>query len=246
MARIRTIKPEFFTSESILELEPLARLFFISLWCEADRAGRLAWKPKTLKYRYLPADNADIDKIADNLIQNDLIKIYSVDGKEYCQVTNFDNHQVINNREKESVIPSLSDASATRESSVKAEGRKEGKGKEGREGKELGAAEAAFCFKKSLINLGGDNELVETWLKVRKTKRAVNSEVALNGFIKQLEISRLPINDVLKECCENSWSGFKAEWLNNKKASSATFEQKAAIVQQGFLDDCIEGDYERQ
>ena len=45
MARIRTIKPEFFTSEDIVALSPLARLLFIALWCEADREGRLVWKP---------------------------------------------------------------------------------------------------------------------------------------------------------------------------------------------------------
>lgn len=147
MARIRTIKPEFFTSESILELEPLARLFFISLWCEADREGRLAWKPKTLKYRYLPADDADIDKIAESLIANDLIEIYTVDGKEYCQVCNFQNHQVVNNREKDSVLPKPSDACVTRESRVKAEGRKEGKGKEGREGEERDAKASPIPYK---------------------------------------------------------------------------------------------------
>ncbi len=31
MARIRTIKPEFFTSEDVVALSPLARLLFISV-----------------------------------------------------------------------------------------------------------------------------------------------------------------------------------------------------------------------
>ena len=129
MARIRTIKPEFFTSESILELEPIARLFFISLWCESDRDGKLAWKPRTLKYRYLPADDIDINCIAEQLIEQDLISVYEVEGKKYCRIINFNSHQVINNREKESIIP---DASTTRESRVKAEGRERKEGKEGK------------------------------------------------------------------------------------------------------------------
>jgi hypothetical protein len=146
MSRIRTIKPEFFTSESILALEPLARLFFISLWCEADREGRLAWKPQTLKYRYLPADKCDIDSLADSLIKQKLIEIYTIGDDTFCQVTGFDKHQVVNNRERESTIPKNTDASFTRESGVKAEGRKEGKGKEGMEGKEKGES-----FKKPSI-----------------------------------------------------------------------------------------------
>lgn len=135
MARIRTIKPEFFTSESIVSITPLARLFFIGLWCEADREGRIKWKPKTLKIRYLPADNADINKIAQELIDEGMIVIYTVDDNEYCEIPSFTSHQVINNRERQSEIPQRdSDASVTRELHVKAE-RKEGKGKEGK-GKE--------------------------------------------------------------------------------------------------------------
>lgn len=32
MARIRTIKPEFWTSEQVMGCAPLARLLFIGLW----------------------------------------------------------------------------------------------------------------------------------------------------------------------------------------------------------------------
>lgn len=131
MARIRTIKPEFFTSESILSVSPLARLFFIGLWCEADREGRLKWKPKTLKFRYLPADAVDIESLSDELIEEGMINIYSVDGDEYCEIPSFTSHQVINNREKDSELPpNDGNASTTRQPRVKAEGRKEGKGKE--------------------------------------------------------------------------------------------------------------------
>ena len=84
MARIRTIKPEFFTSEDIVCLTPLARLFYVSLWCEADREGRLAWKPKTLKMRYLPADDADPEVLGTELVGAGLIQLYEVDGCIYA------------------------------------------------------------------------------------------------------------------------------------------------------------------
>jgi hypothetical protein len=129
MARIRTIKPEFFTSEDIVSMTPLARLFYVALWCEADREGRLSWKPKTLKMRYLPGDECDIDALSAELVKAGMIAIYEVDGKQYAEIPSFKNHQVINNRESESTIPArVVDASAR----VKAEGRK---GKEGTEGK---------------------------------------------------------------------------------------------------------------
>jgi len=130
MARIRTIKPEFFTSANIVELTPLARLFYVSLWCESDREGRLNWNPKTLKYRYLPADDVDINTLKDELEKSGLIIIYKVDGREYAEIPSFKSHQVINNRESESLLPPrVKDASSTRESGV------QGEGKEGREGK---------------------------------------------------------------------------------------------------------------
>jgi hypothetical protein len=134
MARIRTIKPEFFTSEDIVGLTPLARLFYVSLWCEADREGRLSWRSGTLKMRYLPGDDCDVDTVATELIDAGLIVLYEHDGKTYAEIPTFKSHQVINNREAESTIPArVHDASAR----VKAEGRKEGREGKGKEGKEV-------------------------------------------------------------------------------------------------------------
>lgn len=105
MARIRTIKPEFFTSEDIVSLTPLARLFFIALWCEADREGRLSWKTRSLKMRYLPGDDADVVALSDELIDAGLIRIYEVDGESFADIPKFKTHQIINNREVDSFIP---------------------------------------------------------------------------------------------------------------------------------------------
>ena len=128
MARIRTIKPEFFTSEDIVSLTPLSRLFYVSLWCESDRDGRLEWKPKTFKLRYFPADDCNIDAMGKELIAAGLIVLYE-DGK-FAEIPSFQKHQVINNRESESQIPArVKDASARDQ----AEGRKEGKERKARE-----------------------------------------------------------------------------------------------------------------
>lgn len=128
MARIRTIKPEFFTSEDIVSLQPLARLLYIAIWCEADKAGRLAWKPRTFKMRYLPADDCDIEALCDEIVSAGLVKLYG-DGLAY--IPKFAEHQHINPRETESKLPDP-DASRTRRPRVNdAQGGREGKGKEG-------------------------------------------------------------------------------------------------------------------
>lgn len=134
MARIRTIKPEFFTSEDIVELDPLARLLYIALWCEADKEGRFSWKPKTFKMRYLPADDCDIENVCDALVTRRLIVLY---GDGLAVIPTFISHQHINPREKASNFPAPKEEELTRrDASVthREEGRKEGKGRERKEG----------------------------------------------------------------------------------------------------------------
>jgi hypothetical protein len=137
VARIRTIKPEFFTSEDIVSLSPFARLLYIALWCEADKEGRMVWKPKTFKMRYLPGDEQDINALLQELTDSGLIVLYG-DGLAY--IPQFRKHQHINPRETESILP---DPESTRQPRVKHASarvteptvthREEGKGKEGEE-----------------------------------------------------------------------------------------------------------------
>lgn len=132
MARIRTIKPEFFTSEDIVELSMVARLLYIALWCEADREGRFAWKPRTFKIRYFPADDIDIKAACEEIVTAGLVRLY---GADLAYIPSFGKHQHINPRESASDLPDpnasarVVDASA-RVSDVQG-------GREGREGREV-------------------------------------------------------------------------------------------------------------
>ena len=102
MARIRTIKPEFFTSEDIVSLSPLARLLYIAVWCEADKEGRLAWKPMTFKLRYFPGDNCDIQALCKELVDGGMVRLY---GEGLAYVPQFNKHQHVNPRESASILP---------------------------------------------------------------------------------------------------------------------------------------------
>lgn len=132
MARIRTIKPEFFTSEDIVALSPLARLLYIALWCEADREGRMAWKPLTFKIRYLPVEACDITALCQELLDRGLVRLYG-DGLAF--IPKFSDHQHVNPRESASTFPAPGDASSTRAARVidaTVTHREERKGKEGK------------------------------------------------------------------------------------------------------------------
>jgi hypothetical protein len=115
MARIRTIKPEFFTSEDIVSLSPYARLLYIALWCEADRDGRMSWKPKTFKMRYFPADNVDVADLCNELLSAGLVTLYG-DGLAY--IPSFAKHQHINPRESASTLPDPHASSTRQNASV--------------------------------------------------------------------------------------------------------------------------------
>lgn len=97
MARIRSIKPEFWTSAQVLECSPNARLLFIGLWTFCDDAGRHVDKPKQVKAEVYPADDltiVDIEAMLDELDRVGLIQRYTVDGERYFCITGW-HHQRI-------------------------------------------------------------------------------------------------------------------------------------------------------
>ena len=131
MARIRTVKPEFFTSEDIVSLSAFARLLYIALWCEADKEGRLEWKPRTFKMRYLPADSVDVDALCGELIERRLVVLY---GNGLAYIPGFAKHQHINPRESASTLPGPDASARVTHASARdsdAQVGREGKGKEG-------------------------------------------------------------------------------------------------------------------
>lgn len=102
MARIRSIKPEFWTSEQVMECSPIARLLFVGMWNFADDKGRLPCAPKTLKAQIFPGDDfdgANILRLIAELSENGLVHRYTVDDKEYLQVTGW-HHQKIDKPQK--------------------------------------------------------------------------------------------------------------------------------------------------
>lgn len=97
--RIRTIKPGFFTHEGISDLDPIARLLFIGLWCMADSAGRLEDRPKRIKVEVLPYDDCDVDALLDTIAALGFIERYEADGFRVIQVANFEKHQRMTTKE---------------------------------------------------------------------------------------------------------------------------------------------------
>jgi len=140
MARIRTIKPDFFRNLKLFRAEvesklPL-RLSFAGLWTACDRDGRFKWCPEELKLDCLPYDDVNFSRVLDALLTRGYIVKYSVENEFFGCVPTWIKHQVINNRERASELPDVSmaqeviDASSTRE--PRDTENSEGKGREGK------------------------------------------------------------------------------------------------------------------
>lgn len=99
MARIRTVKPEFWTDDKVVSVNRDARLFFIGLFNWADDEGILEDKPLQLKMRIFPSDNdlgeAEINALLGQLADKQLIQRYAVESQRLICISKFNKHQKI-------------------------------------------------------------------------------------------------------------------------------------------------------
>lgn len=100
MARIRTIKPEFWEDEIPQRLSREARLLFIATWNLADDAGRLRWSPAYLKAGAFSYDDdisqEQVSQFMSELEQCGLVVAYESRGKQpFAYVVNFNDQQKI-------------------------------------------------------------------------------------------------------------------------------------------------------
>jgi len=100
------ITPGFFDDPDIAELSLAARLFFIGLWTQADREGRLIDDTRRLKVRLFPFDDVDTEALATELAEKHLICRYATDDVHlYIEIRSFTKHQRPHPKETKSVIP---------------------------------------------------------------------------------------------------------------------------------------------
>lgn len=161
MPRIRSIKPDFFTSEDVAALPLRARLTWVGLWTYADDHGVAKDNPLLLKAAVWPLDEyvTEEDVAEDLALLAELGRIvrWEVDGKAWLAVTGWHVHQAINrpSKSRNPVPPvSLRDPAgcahcARSEDSVSAHAALtpggEGKGKEGKGGERARTRPARKC-----------------------------------------------------------------------------------------------------
>ena len=114
MARIRTIKPDFWEDEKVGRLADHDRLTFIGLISLADDEGRGRGDSTWLHGRLHPySSTTHVQATEDSLralADKCLVRLYSVNGESYYWIPNFKKHQRIN-RPTPSKLPPYPDNS---------------------------------------------------------------------------------------------------------------------------------------
>jgi hypothetical protein len=197
--RIRTIKPDFFLHEDIHAAENEAklplRLAFIGLWCAADREGRFKWEPRKLGVQIMPYDKIDFSRVLDALTTRGFIEKHTSSTCEFGFIPSFHRHQIVNNREKRSELPTPCESSLTQGltrasrdtevAKISLSGR-EGKGREQEgKGKEQGASSTH-----QVVLPFSSPEFIQLWEKwnehlIAKKKKPTDSTIEFQ--LKNLE-----------------------------------------------------------
>lgn len=234
MARIRTVKPDFFRHESLQDLEAenvgkYPMLVFGGLWGHCDKAGRFEYRPRTLKLDILPFLPFDMAETLELLCDAGFIERYEVDGKEYGLIASFQDHQRIGGKEatepekypeppkKQSEKQLGSNGEATEHQ----EGLQEGKGREGNKEGKGDAQEAALPPE------------WQEYLQHRKEKRAKLTPTARSASVRKLLEWRDAGHDivsVLRYSIDNGYTGLFLP-KDDKKPAPAPWWSSDALIQ---------------
>lgn len=98
MARIRTIKPSFWTDPTVASLRRDARLMLVALISSADDQGRFLASASAISGYAFPHDDLPAKTIRqwrDEIAKTGVIRLYSVDGCEYGDFPNWTKHQKV-------------------------------------------------------------------------------------------------------------------------------------------------------
>lgn len=231
MARIRTVKPDFFRHEALQDLEAAnigkyPMLVFEGLWGHCDKAGRFEYRPRTLKLDILPFLPFDMAETLEILCDAGFIERYEVDCKEYGLIKSFQDHQRIGGKEatepEKYPEPPSNELGSNGEATGNQLGLQEGKGREGNKEGKGDAREAAL-----------PPEWLE-YLQHRKEKRVKFTPTARAGAVSKLvkwSEQGHDIAAILRYSIDNGYTGLFEPKDEKKKPSAAPWWSSDALIQ---------------
>lgn len=179
MARIRTIKPEFFSHEEMATTSAHARLLAIGLLTLADCRGRLRWVPMQVHSQVFPWEaDVKIESLLGELVGIGYCVHYEKEGKRYVAIAKFTEHQRLSGKEAsyESRLPSPPDEDQKSSENTEKTGEEKGKypgASLGSNGNPLGTGEQGN------IGTGEQGNIVNTHTHTRASKSKVRFEIPM-------------------------------------------------------------------
>jgi hypothetical protein len=200
MARIRTIKPEFWTDERLTECSMSARLLFIGMWNFADDNGNLEYSAKRLKMQIFPADSIDTQPLLNELLTHGMLIEYSVSGEKLLHIKGFRKHQVIN-RPSATKIPQPDFIEDSRSPPGSGSDGKERKGKERKRNTAPRKARAT-----SMPEGFGISERVTTWADGKKLDNLQPQFDAFVSYVKRKGATYVDWDEALMTAIRDDWA----------------------------------------
>lgn len=229
MARIRTIKPEFFSHELLASKSAHARLLAIGLLTMADCEGRLRWVPMQVHAQVFPWEaSVKIQVLLGELIDCGYVVHYEVEGKQYLEIVNFKKHQRLSGKELgyESRLPgppkevekTNKNKGETGEATGKhpdtsqgSSGNPLGTGEQGNIGTEEQREKKSVSVKPDGVDLQHWND----WLTARKKKHGAGppTKTAMARIESEAAKAGISVGEAIRIAAEKEWRGFEADWL---------------------------------
>jgi len=213
MARIRTVKPEYWRHPVMARQPDDVRLMAVALLNIADDEGLFFADPALLRGEVWPFDE---DSSRTRRVLEQLERIGWISVREHPEigmvgkVVNFTKHQKVD-RPTPSKIKGYFDSSNIRRGLDEDSLLEQGTGNREQGSIKRFTRTDALVF---LTSRGVENRVAEEWLSCRKTKRLTNTMTAFEDVEKESIKAGLLLNDAIKKSVSNGWAGFRAEWLN--------------------------------
>ncbi|PRI11907.1 hypothetical protein B4915_02185 [Leucobacter massiliensis] len=93
VAKIRSLKPEFFSSEQIVSVSIPARYLFEGIWVFGDDEGLIKHSPMSLKMKVFPGDSIEVEPLVCELLREGLVIEVSSDQGPLLWAPNVQVHQ---------------------------------------------------------------------------------------------------------------------------------------------------------
>lgn len=184
MSRIRTIKPEFWTDEAVVECSTNARLLFIGLWNFSDDNGVHPYSAKQIKMEVFPGDDFKISQVdgwLNELINNGLIKTYHIEDKRFLIINGWHHQKIDRPNPKYPPPRTFDDDSPNTPREFSEPSPPEGKGREGN----IYSSDFLLFWQAYPKKSGSKKQAFENWKKLNGDKPAI--EIILSAIQAQVE-----------------------------------------------------------